>query len=140
MSLQLESLVPKCAEVSLQVGEDSLTLDIRRFSIIDQLWVKRNFGSIENWQNKLNPESPENKECEGAELIETMLKTVFQLTIDRKGLKSWEDLGTFIVSQEDAISLGAAVRVAIESGNPKRSSSVSTEVSKKKSSKRTGVK
>jgi hypothetical protein len=94
IEIGLEDLDPRGAILEIKVGEKVEQIQLKKFSLKAQLWIKREFGSAQYFVDALNPDSEINIEGERYPYIETVLKTVHYLMDDQGKtiFPDWESL------------------------------------------------
>lgn len=117
---QLSDFDSRSCDIEMQGadGESVLTLSLRKFTLLDRIWVEREFGSVEKWEKIIFPVSEDHSEIVW---IETVLKTVHHLLEpkDKKHFADWEALaGELESSIEMIMGLQKALLYVLKGSEP----------------------
>lgn len=99
-------------------GKSVLKLSLRKFTLLDRIWVEREFGSLQKWETTLFPTTEDYSE---SEWLEALLKTFHHLLEPevKKDYESWENLAeTFESTVEVLLGLQKALLYVLRGSEP----------------------
>lgn len=141
---KLDDLSNRGCDVEFNTPEGSFSLGLKKFTLMDQIWVEKEWGTVQDWENTLFPK--DENYSEGA-WIEALLKTFHRLLEDKSKFPTWESLGeTLEVSVEVLTGMQKALLYVLNGSQPlldefdkQVKKNMSPKKKKKAKTKRTGA-
>jgi len=102
-TFKLSDFDSRACDIEVRAGGDEvLTLSLRKFNLLDRLWVEREFSSLRAWEETLFPSDEGYNE---AAWLEAVLKTTHHLLEDnhKKDFPSWESLAESLDSTVEVL-------------------------------------
>lgn len=119
MKFELEDLDPRACDIEIKIGGEMQRFRLQKFSLLAQIWVRKEWGKAENWAAALDEHSEINKSTSGAANIEAICKTVHFLLEDKTLFPTWEDFAQAVGGGANEIArLGQALLVVIGLSQP----------------------
>jgi hypothetical protein len=119
VKFSLEDLNPRSCDIEVELGGEVKTFRLRKFNLMTQLWVRKEWGSEAAFNQALDPTSEINVKTSSGAYIEALCKTLHHLLEDKEQFPTWEDFATSIGSgPSEILNLGKALMVVIGLSQP----------------------
>jgi hypothetical protein len=109
----------RACEVEVPVGGDSvLTLSLRKFTLLDRMWVEKEWGSLAKWESDLFPQTEVYNETDW---LVALIKTTHRLIEGehKDKFETWESLaGELESSVEILMNLQRALLYVMRGSEP----------------------
>ena len=108
--LNLDDLNPVAAVIEIEIGGETKRYDVRKFNLLAQMWVRKEFGTEAAWQQAMDPTSELNRGQDQLPYLEALCKTMHHLLVDKTDFPTWEDFALAVgTGQTEQLNLGKAM-------------------------------
>lgn len=90
MQFRLEDLSPRACDIEVEVDGVTKKYTLSKFNLLAQIWVRKEWGSEEKFNDALNTESDLNKSTSNGAYLEALCKTLHHLLEDKSDFPTWE--------------------------------------------------